>query len=70
MSDGFIGPPGPKKDAPQGWTAHAERLRKLRLLAAYHFLSVVQAPFGSVFWVIERRKGRIADRLTNLGVHL
>ena len=34
--------------------------------AAYRALTLVQAPFGVVFWFIEQRKAQIQDRLDNL----
>ena len=38
---------------------------KMRLLGAYRTLSVLQAPFGFVFWLIEQRKAKLQDRLDN-----
>jgi hypothetical protein len=69
MSEGDdTGRPERKRSTPRGWPAQAGRLTELRLRLGYHFLRALQAPFGAVFWVIEQRKGRIADRLANRGV--
>ena len=54
------------RSAPQG-TNLAGRLEELRLLAEYHFWAALQSPFTLVFWAIEQRKARIADRLANWG---
>jgi hypothetical protein len=32
---------------------------------AYHALDLVQAPFGFVFWIIERWKAKVKDRVEN-----
>jgi len=44
-----------------------EGLRKLTNQRVYHALSLVQAPFGFVFWLIEQRKARLQDRIENSG---
>lgn len=63
------GDSGPRQQStPRGWLAQAGRLTELRLRLGYHLLGALQAPFGGVFWAIEQRKGRIADRLANKGV--
>ena len=42
-----------------------EGLRKLTTAAEYHALDFVQAPFRFVFWLIEQRKARLQDRISN-----
>jgi hypothetical protein len=32
---------------------------------AYQLLSLLQTPFGLVFWYIEQRKARLQDRIAN-----
>ena len=46
------------------------RSQELRLLATYRFLSAWQSPFGALFWALEQRRGRIADKLANMGIEL
>jgi len=38
-------------------------LRKLRLLGAYRLFSLLQAPVGFMFWLIEQRRWRIVDEI-------
>jgi hypothetical protein len=40
-------------------------LRNAELLLAYRLLAILQAPFAFMFWLIEQRKGRFADRIEN-----
>jgi hypothetical protein len=40
-------------------------LRNTELLAAYRLLAFLQAPFGFVFWLIERRKAQLQDQIEN-----
>ena len=44
------------------------RPQELRLLSEYRFLSAWQSPFGALFWALEQRRGRIADKLANMGI--
>ena len=44
------------------------RSQRLRLLVEYSFLSALQWPFGALFWALEQRRGRIADKLANEGM--
>ena len=39
--------------------------RKLITKAEYHALRLVQLPFGFVFWLIEKRKAWLQDRIDN-----
>jgi hypothetical protein len=48
--------PGAGKQTGRKWTASA----------AYLALTLMQMPFGFVFWLIEQRKAQIQDRLDNL----
>jgi hypothetical protein len=54
--------------------AHASQKKKRRLCAtalrieltaAYRALALLQAPFGFVFWKIEKRKARLQDQIEN-----
>ena len=47
--------------------AEKSALRFLESNAEYRLLSLLQAPFGAVFWLIEQRKGRIEIKLANIG---
>ena len=52
------------------WSRHAGRLlcaywRKRSTSLQYHALTLVQRPFGFVFWLIEQRKARLQDRFEN-----
>jgi hypothetical protein len=40
-------------------------LKPGQLTVAYRVLSLLQAPFGFVFWLIEQRKARLQDRIAN-----
>jgi hypothetical protein len=40
-------------------------LKTAELQAAYDVLSLLQTPFGLVFWYIEQRKARLQDRIAN-----
>jgi hypothetical protein len=40
-------------------------LKPSELTAAYRVLSLLQAPFGFVFWLIEQRKGWLQDGIDN-----
>ena len=40
-------------------------LRNTELLTAHRLLSVLQAPFGFLFWLIEQRKARLQDRIAD-----
>jgi hypothetical protein len=40
-------------------------LRKLRLLASYHFAAFHAKLFEAPFWFFEQRRARIADRIDN-----
>jgi hypothetical protein len=40
-------------------------LQTAKLIAAYRLLSIFQAPFGFVFWLIEQRKAWLQDRIDN-----
>ena len=42
-------------------------LKPSELTVAYRILSLLQAPFGFVFWLIEQRKARLQDRVENQG---
>jgi hypothetical protein len=53
-------PPPKQKRAPA-----KSALRNTELIRAYRLLTFLQAPFGSVFWLIEQRKARLQDRLDN-----
>lgn len=39
--------------------------RELATVLEFHALALVQRPFRSIFWLIERRKGRLQDRYEN-----
>lgn len=39
--------------------------RKLLTGIEYHLLTALQRPFGSVFWRMEQRRGRLMDWLEN-----
>jgi hypothetical protein len=52
----------PKKKCGLGTT-----LKTAELQAAYDVLSLLQTPFGFVFWYIEQRKARLQDRISNEG---
>jgi hypothetical protein len=43
-------------------------LQRLQVRQAYRLLSVLQAPFGFVFWKIEQLKGQIEGRLVKSGL--
>ena len=58
----MTGPPI-KRSAPELRITGA--VRNLRLTVEYHLLCLVQAPFEFVFWALEQRKGRLADKLAN-----
>jgi hypothetical protein len=38
-------------------------LRKLRLLGEYRLFTLLQAPFGFMFWLLEQRRWRLADEI-------
>jgi hypothetical protein len=38
---------------------------RIELAAAYRALTLLQAPFAFLFWLIEERKARLQDRLEN-----
>ncbi len=38
------------------------------LIRRYRLLHAVQRPFEYWFWLLEQKKGKLADRLANLGV--
>jgi hypothetical protein len=40
-------------------------LSNTQLATAYRALSVLQAPFGFVFWLIEQRKAKLQDCIEN-----
>lgn len=42
--------------------------RRLRL--TYRAIHFVQRPFGFLFWLLEQRKAKLADRLANMGKSL
>ena len=42
-------------------------LKTAELQAAYHVLSLLQSPFGFMFWLIEQRKAQLQDRISNEG---
>jgi hypothetical protein len=42
-------------------------LKTAELEAAYHVLSLLQTPFGFLFWYIEQRKTQLQDRISNEG---
>jgi hypothetical protein len=42
-------------------------LKTAELQAAYHVLSLLQTPFGFMFWLIEQRKAQLQDRISNEG---
>jgi hypothetical protein len=42
-------------------------LKTAELQTAYHVLSLLQTPFGFVFWYIEQRKAQLQDRISNEG---
>ena len=42
-------------------------LETAELQAAYHVLSLLQSPFGFMFWLIEQRKAQLQDRISNEG---
>ena len=57
------------------WLKQRRRLlqrhfQELRVLAIYRLIPILQWPFGYVFWAIEQRKGRLADKLANEGTEL
>jgi hypothetical protein len=58
---------GPKRSGPFRLAAGTDPENKLRLQIEYHLLCLVQAPFEFVFWSLEQRKGRLADKLANEG---
>ena len=39
--------------------------RKFQLLGAYHALDLVQEPFSFVFWLLEKGKAQLQDRIDN-----
>lgn len=41
------------------------RSQKLGLWAEYHLIATLQRPFEIVFWALQQRKARLADRLAN-----
>lgn len=41
------------------------RSQKLRLRAEYRMIATLQRPFEFIFWALEQRKGRLADKLAN-----
>jgi len=43
----------------------ASKTGRKRIVAPYHTLHLLQAPFGFVFWKIEQRKARLQDRIDN-----
>jgi len=53
---------GPPREKP---LLGGKALRKLTMELAYHALDFVQAPVGSVFWLIEQRKARLQDQIEN-----
>ena len=53
---------GPPKET--GAPAKSARLNT-ELTAAYRLLSLLQAPLGFIFWLIEQRKPRLQDRIDN-----
>ena len=53
------------KEKPGASLAGATGRRKL-LIAEYHALHLLQAPFRFVFWRIEQRKARLQDQLSNI----
>lgn len=54
----MIGPPKTKR------RFYGTALR-IELAAAYRALTLLQAPFAFLFWLIEERKARLQDRLEN-----
>ena len=52
------GPPENAKRAPA-----KSALRNLRLIAGYSLFSLLQAPFGFMFWSIEQRRSRLEDEI-------
>lgn len=52
----------PSKKAPGELASKAGRKLTQTEYRTLHFL---QAPFGFVFWLIERRKARLQDRIEN-----
>ena len=46
------------------------RSQRLRLLIEYRILSALQWPLGSVFWTLEQRRGRVADKLANREIEI
>ena len=64
------GPGPPRKRSAPEVTNLAGRLEEFRLRAQYHLLDALQSFFGSVFWSLGQRRGRIADRLANKGIEV
>ena len=40
-------------------------LQTAELRVTYRLLNILQAPFGSLFWMIEQSKARLQDRIAN-----
>ena len=58
-----------KRSAPQGANLTG-RLKELRLLATYYLTAILQSPLGTLFWALEQRTARLADKLVNMGIEL
>ena len=59
-----------KRRTPQGWQALVRWLKELRLLATYYLTAILQSPLGALFWALEQRRARLADKLANMGIEL
>ena len=58
------GPPGHNQSAPQE-VKLARQLKELGFLAEYRMIATLQRPFEFIFWALEQRKGKLADKLAN-----
>jgi hypothetical protein len=54
----------PPKEKPQ---LDGEGLSKLTTATAYRVLDLLQAPFGFMFWLIERRNARLQNTIDTEG---